>query len=83
MNSEQRMNLKFLVRLEKTSSQRMCGDNTMSRTSAFERHKKLKEVCEEVQDDSRGGGGGDGNGGDCGGVGVCAGYVCVRIVAVV
>ena len=31
------------------------GDNAMSRTRAFEWHKRFKEGCQEVEDDSRSG----------------------------
>lgn len=61
MNTEQRTNLKFLVRLGKTPSQalemlkQVYGDNAMSRTRVFEWHKRFKEGHEEVEDDSRSG----------------------------
>ena len=49
INTEQRTNLKFLVRLGKTPSQalemlkQVYGDNTMSRTRVFEWHKRFKK----------------------------------------
>ena len=61
MNTEQRTNQKFLVRLGKTPSQahemlkQVYGDNAMSRTRVFEWHKRFKEGCKEVEDDSRSG----------------------------
>ena len=61
MNLEQRTNLKFLVRLGKTSSeclellQQVYGNNAMSRTCVFEWHKRFKEGREEVKDDQRSG----------------------------
>ena len=53
---EQRANLKFLAKLGKTPSesfamlQQVYGDETMSRTRAFEWHKRFKERLEEVED---------------------------------
>ena len=54
MSHEQRANLKFLAKLGKTPSesfamlQQVYGEETMSRTHAFECHKRFKEVLEEV-----------------------------------
>ena len=61
MTTEQRINLKFLVRLGKTPSdalgmlQEVYGDGTMSRSRVFEWHKRFKEGREDVEDDSRSG----------------------------
>lgn len=61
MNIEQRIALKFLVRLGKTPSQarkllqQVYGDKTMSRTRVFEWHKRFKEGREDVEDNSRSG----------------------------
>ena len=58
MSIEQRINLKFLVRLEKSptetfnSLQEVYGDATMSRTRIFEWHKRFRE---DVEDDPRSG----------------------------
>ena len=57
---EQRANLNF-VKLGKTPSesfamlQRVYGEETMSRTRAFECHKRFKEGREEVEDDPQSG----------------------------
>ena len=59
MSVEQRINLKFLVRLEKTPTealkllQEIYNDDTMSRTRLFEWHRRFKERREEVEDDHR------------------------------
>ena len=61
MSVEQRINLKFLVRLGKTPTealkllQEVYGDDTMSRTCLFEWHRRFKEGREEVEDDHRSG----------------------------
>ena len=61
MNTEQRINLKSLVRFRKTPPQalemhkQVYGDNTMSLTCVSEWHKRFKEGCEEVEDDARSG----------------------------
>ena len=61
MSIEQRINLKFLVRLGKTptetfnSLQEVYGDATMSRTRIFEWHKRIREGREDVEDDPRSG----------------------------
>ena len=59
MTTEQRINLKILVRLGKTPSdalgmlQEVYGDETMSCSHVFEWHKRFKEGLEDVEDDSR------------------------------
>nr|CAH7719676.1 unnamed protein product [Callosobruchus chinensis] len=56
---EQRINLKFLVKLGKSPSEcfqllkEVLGDNCMSRTRVFEWHKRFSEGREEVEDDER------------------------------
>jgi len=61
MSVEQRINLKFLVRLGKTPTkalkllQEVYGDDTMSKTRLFEWHRRFKEGKEEVEDDHRNG----------------------------
>ena len=61
MTTEQRINLKFLVRLGKTPSdalgmlQEVYGDETMSCSRVFEWHKRFKEGHKDVEDDSRSG----------------------------
>ena len=61
MSVEQQINLKFLVRLEKTPTealkllQEVYGDDTKSRTRFFEWHRRFKEGREEVEDDHRNG----------------------------
>ena len=61
MSLEQRINLKFFVRLGKTPSealkvlQEFYGDDTMSRTRFFEWCRRFKEEREEVEDDHRSG----------------------------
>ena len=61
MSCEQRANLEFLAKFGKTPSesfamlQQVCGEETMSRTCAFEWHKRFKEGQEEVEDDPRSG----------------------------
>ena len=56
MSRDQRANLKFLAKLGKTPSesfamlQQVYGEETMSRTRAFEWHKRFKEGQEEVED---------------------------------
>ena len=61
MSVEQRINLKFLVRLGKTSTealklhQKVYGDDTVLRTRLFEGHRRFKEGREEVEDDHRSG----------------------------
>ena len=59
MSREQSANLKFLAKLGKTPSesfamlQQVYREETMSRTRAFECHKRFKEGREEVEDDPR------------------------------
>ena len=61
MNVEQRINLKFLVRLGKTPTealkllQEVHGNDKISRTRLFEWHRRFKEGREEVEDDHRSG----------------------------
>ena len=61
MSREQRANLKFLAKLGKTPSesfamlQQVYREETMSRTRAFEWHKRFKEGREEVEVDPRSG----------------------------
>ena len=61
MSVEQQINPKFLVRLEKTPTealkllQEVYGDDTMSRTRPFERHRRFKEEREKVEDDHKSG----------------------------
>uniref|UniRef100_A0A8C4Q4B9 Mos1 transposase HTH domain-containing protein n=1 Tax=Eptatretus burgeri TaxID=7764 RepID=A0A8C4Q4B9_EPTBU len=61
MSREQRANMKFLAKLGKTSSesftmlQQVNGEETMSRTCAFEWHKRFKEGREEVEDNPQSG----------------------------
>ena len=57
LSREQRANLKFLTKLGKTPSesfemlQQVYGEEALSRTRAFEWHKRFKEGREEVEDD--------------------------------
>ena len=61
MNAEQRINLKFLVRLGKTPTeaqkllQEVHGNDKISRTRLFEWHRRFKQGREEVEDDHRSG----------------------------
>ena len=61
MSIEQRINLKFLVRLGKTPTetfnllQEVYGDAMMSRTRIFEWHKRFREGREDVEDDPKSG----------------------------
>ena len=61
MSTEQRTNLKFLVRLGKTPTealgllQQVYGNGAMSKCWVFEWHKKFKEGREDVEDDPRSG----------------------------
>ena len=61
MSIEQRINLKFLVRLGKTTTetfnslQEVYGDATMSRIRIFEWNKRFRERREGVKDDPRSG----------------------------
>ena len=61
MSGEQRIYLKFLVRLGKTPTealkllQEVYGDDMMSRPRLFEWHRRFKQGREEVEDDHRSG----------------------------
>ena len=62
MSTEQQTNLKFLVRLGKTSTEAALGllqqvyeNEAMSRCRVFELHKRFKEEREDVEDDPRSG----------------------------
>ena len=61
MTTEQRTNLKFLVRLGKSPSKALCmlqqvyQDQTLSRSTVFLWHKRFKDGREDVEDDPRGG----------------------------
>ncbi|XP_051942683.1 protein GVQW3-like [Hippocampus zosterae] len=61
VSTEQRTNLKFLVRLGKSPSealgllQQVYGDETMSRSRVFEWCKRFKEGREDVEDNPRSG----------------------------
>ena len=61
MSVEQRTNLKFLVRLGKSPSealrmlQEVYRQETMSRSSVFQWHKRFKEGREKVEDDAQSG----------------------------
>ena len=58
---EQRINLKFLVKLKKSPNEcfqllkEVFGDNCVSRTQVFEWHKRFVEGREVVEDDERSG----------------------------
>lgn len=61
MSLEQRINLKFLVKLGKTATEslemlkQVYGDEALSRARVFDWHKRFKEGQEEVEDDARSG----------------------------
>ena len=61
MTTEQRINLKFLVRLGKSASEALCmlqqvyQKQTLSRSTVFLWHKTFKEGRDDVEDDLRGG----------------------------
>ena len=61
MSVEQRINLKFFVRLGKTPTEaqkllrEVYGNDTLSRTRLFEWHRRSREGREEVEDDHRSG----------------------------
>ena len=61
MSQEQRINLKFLVKLGKTATeslnllQQVYGDDAMSRTRVFEWHKRFANGREDVEDDPKSG----------------------------
>jgi transposase len=56
---EQRVNIKFLVKLKKTATETFnmlreaYGENTLSRARVFEWHKRFSEGREDVEDDAR------------------------------
>ena len=56
---EQRINLKFLVKLRKTPTEcfkllkEIYGENVMSRMQIFEWQKCFQKGCKEVEDDSK------------------------------
>ena len=56
---EQRINLKFLVKLGKSATERfnllteVYGDSVLSRPRVFEWHKRFREGREEVEDNQR------------------------------
>jgi len=60
-NLEQRMNIKFCVKIGKSASETLAlltvayGEYTMKKLSVFEWHRQFKEGLEDVQDDSRSG----------------------------
>ncbi|XP_077971313.1 protein GVQW3-like [Styela clava] len=61
MTTEQRINIKFCVKLGKTATETLqmlrdvYGDSSMSRTRVFEWHKRFVEGREDVEDDPRSG----------------------------
>ena len=61
MTIEQRINIKFCVKLGKTATETLkilrdvYGDSSMSRTKVFEWHKRFVEGREEVEDDPKSG----------------------------
>ena len=61
MTTEQRTNLKFLVRLGKSPLEALCmlqqvyQEETLSRSTIFLWHKRFKEGREDVEDNLRGG----------------------------
>ena len=56
---EQRINIKFCVKLGKTTTETLkmlsdvYGDSSMSRTRVFEWHKRFVESREDVEDDTK------------------------------
>lgn len=58
---EQRVNLKFLVKLNKTATESFCllkqvyGEQSLSRSQVFEWHRRFKEGREDVEDDEHSG----------------------------
>ena len=62
MTIEQRINIKFCVKLGKTVTKTLkmlrdaYGDSSMSRTRVFEWHKQFVEGREDVEDDPKSGG---------------------------
>ena len=61
MMIEQRINIKFCVKLEKTATETLkmlhdgYGDSSMSRTRVFEWHERFVEGREDVEDDPKSG----------------------------
>ena len=61
MSLDQRVNLKFLVKLGKTATEslemlkQVYGDEALSQACVFDWHKCFKEGQEEVEDDARSG----------------------------
>ena len=61
MTIEQRINIKFCVKLRKTATEILkmlrdvYGDSSMSRTRVFEWHKRFVEGREDVEDDPKSG----------------------------
>ena len=61
MTIEQRINIKFCVKLGKTATETLkmlrdvYGDSSMSRTRVFELHKRFVEGREDVEDDPKSG----------------------------
>jgi len=59
VNAEQRVNVKFCLKLGKSASQtydllkKVYGDKCLSRTQVFEWFKRFKEEREEIGDDQR------------------------------
>jgi len=59
VNVEQRVNVKFCVKLGKSATEtydllkKVYGDECLSRTQVFERFKRFKEGREVVEDDQR------------------------------
>jgi putative salt-induced outer membrane protein YdiY len=56
-NLEQRINLKFCVKIGDSASETLAalayGEYAMKKSSAFDRHRQFKEVRDDEQDDSR------------------------------
>ena len=59
MTIDQRINIKFCVKLGKTATETLkmlrdvYGDSSMSRTKVFESHKQFMEGREDVEDDPK------------------------------
>ena len=59
MTIEQRINIKFCVKLGKTAIETLkllldvYGDSSMSRTRVFEWHKRFREGREDMEDDPK------------------------------
>jgi hypothetical protein len=60
-NLEQRINVKFCVKIGKSASEKLTlltatyGEYAMKKSNVFEWHRRLKEGREDVQDDPRNG----------------------------